>query len=142
MADAPSRIRHPERPGLLRHPAAAAENLAKRWIRWRLATGLEAGAGGTRPLRALTRFAVFLDARGITGTSGIDRAVLEDYLADLHATIGSNRKRADFIGMASAFLTAVRQHGWDPALPATAVFLPGDQPRRGEQLPPGLSPGT
>jgi integrase len=40
--------------------------------------------------------------------------------------------------MASAFLTAIRQHGWDPALPATAVFLPGDQPRRGEQLPRAL----
>jgi integrase len=120
-------------------PQPQLKDLAKRWIRWRLATGLEAGAGGTRPLRALTRFAVFLDARGITGTSGIDRAVIEDYLADLHATIGSNRKRADFIGMASAFLTAVRQHGWDPALPATAVFLLGDQPRRGEQLPRALA---
>ena len=49
---------------------------AKRWIRWRLSTGLEASAGGTGPPRALTRFAVFLDARGITGTSGIDRAVM------------------------------------------------------------------
>jgi len=120
-------------------PQPQLKDLAKRWIRWRLSTGLEASAGGSKPLRALTRFAVFLDARGIAGASGIDRAVLEDYLADLHTTIGSNRKRADFIGMTSAFLAAIRQHGWDPALPATAVFLPGDQPRRGEQLPRALA---
>jgi integrase len=120
-------------------PQPQLKDLAKRWIRWRLSTGLEAGAGGTRPLRALARFATFLEEHGITGTSGIDRAVIEDYLADLHSTMDSSRKRADYIGMASAFLTAVRQHGWDPALPATAVFLPGDQPRRGERLPRALA---
>ena len=120
-------------------PQPQLKDLAKRWIHWRLGTGLALEAGGIRPLRALTRFAAFLDAHGITGTDGIDRAVIEDYLADLHSTIGSSRKRADCIGMTSAFLTAVRQHGWDPALPATAVFLPGDQPRRGEQLPRALA---
>jgi len=120
-------------------PQPQLKDLAKRWIRWRLSTGLALDAGGRRPLRALTRFAVFLDAHGITGTSGIDRAVLEDYLADLQATMGSRQQRASHIGMTGAFLTAIRQHGWDPALPATAMFFPGDQPRRGEQLPRALA---
>ena len=97
------------------------------------------GCRRRRPLRALTRFATFLDAHGITGTSGIDRAVLEDYLADLQATMGGRQQRASHIGMTGAFLTAIRQHGWDPALPATAMFFPGDQPRRGEQLPRALA---
>ena len=120
-------------------PQPQLKDLAKRWIRWRLSTGLALDAGGRRPLRALTRFAVFLDAHGITGTSGIDRAVLEDYLADLQATMGGRQQRASHIGMTGAFLTAIRQHGWDPALPATAMFFPGDQPRRGEQLPRALA---
>ncbi len=120
-------------------PQPQLKDLAKRWIRWRLSTGLALDAGGRRPLRALTRFATFLDAHGITGTSGIDRAVLEDYLADLQATMGSRQQRASHIGMTGAFLTAIRQHGWDPALPATAMFFPGDQPRRGEQLPRALA---
>ena len=120
-------------------PQPQLKDLAKRWIRWRLGTGLALDAGGGQPLRALTRFAAFLDARGITGTSGIDRAVLEDYLADLHATMGGRSSRARHIGMTGAFLTAIRQHGWDPALPATAMFFPGDQPRRGEQLPRALA---
>jgi integrase len=120
-------------------PQPQLKDLAKRWIRWRLSTGLALDAGGRRPLCALTRFATFLDAHGITGTSGIDRAVLEDYLADLQATMGSRQQRASHIGMTGAFLTAIRQHGWDPALPATAMFFPGDQPRRGEQLPRALA---
>jgi hypothetical protein len=37
------------------------------------------------------------------------------------------------------FLTAVRQHGWDPALPPDAMLFPGDQPRRTELLPRALA---
>jgi hypothetical protein len=128
----------PARASSLTWPAAASRSTGKRWIRWRLSTGLEAGAGGTRPLRALARFATFLEEHGIAGTSGIDRAVIEDYLADLHSTMDSSRKRADYIGMASAFLTAVRQHGWDPALPATAARA--DQVQ-GNPGPPRTRPG-
>ena len=42
-------------------PQPQLKDLAKRWIRWRLGTGLTLEAGGGRPLRALTRFASFLD---------------------------------------------------------------------------------
>ena len=120
-------------------PQPQLKDLAKRWIRWRLGTGLTLEAGGGKPLRALTRFASFLDGRGITGTSGIDRAVLEDYLADLHAEMNGAKHQGAHIGLLDGFFTAIRQHDWDRALPATAMFFPGDQPRRGEQLPRALA---
>jgi integrase len=90
-------------------------------------------------LRALTRFASFLDAHGITSAGGITRAVLEDYLASLQASMGGSRQQGTQIGMVGAFLTGIRQHGWDPALPATAMLFPGDQPRRTELLPRALA---
>ena len=49
-----------------RIPQQELKDLAKRWIRWRLSTGLGLDAGGTRPLRVLTRLAAFLHGRGIT----------------------------------------------------------------------------
>ena len=61
LAAAPSRLRGQERPGLLSGiPQQELKDLAKRWIRWRLSTGLGLDSGGRRPLRSLTRLAVFL----------------------------------------------------------------------------------
>ena len=50
--------------------------LAKRWTRWRLASGLGLEAA-SRPIRVLTRFARFCDRAGIDAISEIDRQVLE-----------------------------------------------------------------
>ena len=120
-------------------PQPQLKDLAKRWIRWRLSTGLGVDAGGSRPLLALTRFAVFLHAGGITSAGDIDRAVLEDYLADLHAAMAGRRQQGVHVGMIGLFLTAIRQHGWDPALPPDAMLFPGDQPRRPDLLPRALA---
>ena len=120
-------------------PQSQLKDLAKRWIRWRLSTGLGLDAGGSRPLLALTRFARFLHARGITSAGGIDRAVLEDYLADLQAAMAGRRQQGVHVGVIGLFLTTVRQHGWDPALPPDAMLFPGDQPRRIELLPRALA---
>jgi hypothetical protein len=46
------------------------------------------GRAGCPPLRVLTRLGAFLHTRGIAGADGISRAVLEDYLAGLHAAMG------------------------------------------------------
>ena len=97
------------------------------------------GRRRVRPLRALTRFARFLDAAGIGDAGGISRAVLEDYLASLQASMGGSRDQGIHVGIVGEFLTAIRQHGWDPALPATAMLFPGDQPRRPELLPRALA---
>ena len=115
------------------------KDLAKRWIRWRLSTGLGLEAGGARPLRVLTRLAAFLHARGIAGADGISRAVLEDYLAGLHAAMAGRPEHGTHVSMTGLFLTAVRQHGWAPDLPPDAMIFPGDQPPRTELLPRALA---
>jgi integrase len=120
-------------------PQPWLKDLAKRWIRWRLSTGLGLDAGGGRPLLVLTRFAAFVHARAITSAAGIDRALLEDYLAGLQAAMGGSPRQGTHIGLLGAFLTAVRRHGWDPGLPATAMFHPGEQPRRPQLLPRALA---
>ena len=120
-------------------PQPELKDLAKRWIRWRLSTGLGLDAGGSRPLLALTRFAAFLHACGITRAGDIDRAILEDYLADLQTAMAGRRQQGVHVGVIGLFLTAVRQHGWDPALPPDAMLFPGDQPRRPDLLPRALA---
>ncbi|MGD0609144.1 MAG: tyrosine-type recombinase/integrase [Streptosporangiaceae bacterium] len=120
-------------------PQQELKDLAKRWIRWRLSTGLGIDSGGRRPLRSLTRLAVFLQARGIAGTAGITRPVLEDYLADLHAALAGRVGHRAHVSIIGLFLTAVRQHGWAPDLPPDARLFPGDQPPRIEFLPRALA---
>ena len=122
-----------------RIPQQELKELAKRWIRWRLSTGLGLEAGGTRPLRFLTRLAAFLHGCGVTGPGGISRAVLEAYLADLHAAMVGRAEHGTHVSIVGLFLTAVRQHGWAPGLPADAMLFPGDQPPRLELLPRALA---
>jgi hypothetical protein len=47
--------------------------LAKRWTRWRLSAGIEAGGTCYRGVRAVTRFSVFLQAAGIAEPGQVDR---------------------------------------------------------------------
>jgi integrase len=122
-----------------RIPQQQLKNLAKRWVRWRLSTGLSLQSGGLLPLRVLTRLAAFLQARGITGADGISRAVLEEYLADLHAAMAGRQEHGAQVSALGLFLTAIRQHGWAPDLPADAMLFPGDQPPRIELLPRALA---
>jgi integrase len=122
-----------------RIPQQQLKDLAKRWIRWRLSTGLGLEAGGTRPLRVLTRLAVFLAERGIDGTGSISRAVLEGYLADLHAAMAGKPEHGAHVSVIGLFLSAVRQHGWAPGLPPDALVFRGDQPPRIELLPRALA---
>lgn len=83
--------------------------LVKRWLRWRLGTGLDLEVA-RRGLRALARFARFLDRIDVTVLAGIDRAVLERYLADLHTELAGRQRHGDHIGQLNSFLHAVRQH--------------------------------
>ncbi|MDQ2852199.1 MAG: site-specific integrase, partial [Actinomycetota bacterium] len=110
----------------------------KRWLRWRLGTGLGLEAA-RRGLRALTRFAMFCDRVGITALAGVERVVLERYLADLHSEMTGSQRIGVHIGQLNNFLQAVRQHGWDDTLPATALLFPDDHPKRSERPPRALS---
>jgi integrase len=115
--------------------------LAKRWARWRFSCGLS-----YEPIRrgvlAVTRLARFLtsDPVGVDDLTGIDRAVLERYLADLHAEYNDNPQRqGSHVGLLNQFFRAIRQHRWEPALPASAMFFAEDIPKRTERLPRALA---
>jgi integrase len=120
-------------------PQQWLRDLANRWIRWRLSSGLGLEAGAGRPVVVITRFARFLADIGITGIDRIDRSVLERYLADLRGERICLQRRASHIGVLNQFFTAVRQHRWDAALPADAMFYPEDYPKRAERLPRALA---
>jgi len=114
------------------------EVLVKRWLRWRLSTGLHPTTV-RRSLSALTRFSVFCQRVGVSGLDRIDRAVLERYLADLQAKLDGAQQQGIHIGQLNAFFQAIRQHRWDDTLPASAAFFTEDFPKRTEQLPRALA---
>jgi site-specific recombinase XerD len=109
---------------------------AKRWIRLRLASGrnVETVVGN---LQALTRFSEFLTTTPtpINGVNGVDRALLERFLAWLAARPEAPVTTSRHIGGLHLFFDAIRRHHWDDHLPTTAVFFPDDYPKR----PPRLS---
>lgn len=105
--------------------------LVKRWSRLRLSSGLAVGTV-VSDVKALRRFSAFLTeaAPEAESLADVDRALLERYLAWL-ATAGlGHGAREDAVTCVGMFFGALRQHGWDPSLPTTAVFFAGDLPRR------------
>lgn len=119
-------------------PQPWLRELAKRWLRWRLSTGLGLEVA-RRGLRALTRLAAFLDRVGVSALADLDRQVLERFLAQLHAELAGRQRHGDQIGQLNSFLTAIRTHHWDDTLPATALVFSGDYPQRTERLPRALA---
>ncbi len=113
--------------------------LAKRWARWRLTSGLGLEAGASRPVRAITRFSRFLSTAGADDVTAIDRPLLERYMADLHTAFRGGNQRAVHIGQLSLFFAAIRQHRWQPGLPAEVMFYSADIPKKPERLPRALT---
>jgi integrase len=107
--------------------------LAKRWTRLRLASGLSIGAayGG---VDALTCFSQFLTLVGAGALADVDRPLLERYLAYVTSQPGGAGMKKTRIGGLNLFLQAIRQNGWDDTLPGTAAFYPGDIPSVPEQV--------
>lgn len=123
-------------------PQPQLRELAKRWARWRLSCGL-GYESVRRGVAAVTRFARFLDSdpgRQPKSLAELDREVLERYLADLHtAYAGNPQRQGSHIGLLNQFFGAIRQHAWDPSLPATVTFFREDYPKRTERLPRALA---
>jgi integrase len=119
-------------------PQPWLRELTKRWTRWRLASGLGLEAAA-RPVRVITRFALFLATAGIEQITEIDRPVLERYLADLHTEMAGRPRHGSHIGLLSSFFAAIRQHRWDNTLPAGAMFFAEDYPKRADRLPRALA---
>jgi integrase len=119
-----------------RIPQPWLKALAKRWARWRAASGGRSDAI-YQGIRAIIRFGEFLAAEKLAGgPAQIDRELLERYLAVLQHELAGSADHAKYIGSLNAFFGAVRRHGWDEALPATAAFYPEDYPGPGpQQLP-------
>ncbi len=112
--------------------------LAKRWTRWRISSGLGLEAAA-RPVRVITRFAQFLDKVGVEQITELDRLVLERYLADLRTEMAGSQRHGSHIGLLGSFFAAIRQHRWDSTLPAGAMFFAEDYPKRAERLPRALA---
>ncbi len=112
-------------------PQPWLSDLVKRWLRWRLGTGLGLEVA-RRGLSSLTRFAKFCDNINVPGLLGIDRSVLERYLADLHAELAGRSRHGVHLGQLHAFLDAVRQHRW-AELASTAMRFSDDYPKRAER---------
>lgn len=118
-------------------PQPWLKDLAKRWARWRLSTGVP-GERAQAGIRAVTRLAGFLAARDVTALAQVDRALLERYLADLHRELAGQDIQGKQTGQLAAFLTDTRRHGWDATLPPDAVLYPEDYPaapKAGSALP-------
>ena len=107
--------------------------LAKRWTRLRLASGLSIGAarGG---VDALTCFGRFLTLTGTDSVAEVDRPLLERYLAHVAFLPGGRGMKKTRIGALNLFFQNIRQHGWDDTLPGTAAFYLGDIPPVPEQV--------
>jgi integrase len=114
--------------------------LAKRFARWRLSIG-RSPIQAYIDVQAVTRLAQFLASPQVevTGLAGLDRAMLERYLADLATDPRAVRSRSRDISSISAFLDAVRRHEWDHSLPASAAFYPDDFPQPEKRLPRRLA---
>jgi integrase len=114
--------------------------LAKRWIRLRLSSGLGAGSA-TKAALALSSFSQFLasPAVGVDRLAHVDRALLERYLADLHARLAGRKIHGERVSQLHLFLQAIRRHGWDGSLPANAMLHSEDFPKRGQLLPRALA---
>jgi len=101
--------------------------LAKRWTRLRLTSGLSIGA--TRSgVDALICFSAFLTLAGIDALADVDRPLLERYLAHVTSQPGGHGMKKTRIGGLNLFFQNIRQHGWDDSLRGTAAFYLGDIP--------------
>ena len=124
-----------------RIPQPWLRSLGKRWIRWRLSSGISP-SHACQAAAAITRFALFLASPhvGVDHLADIDRTLLERYLADLHTHLAGSYDHTGNIGHLNTFLQAIRRNGWDEgALPATAMFFTEDYPKPSQQLPRWLA---
>ena len=109
-------------------------DLGKRWVRLRLCSGLSA-ATAVAGVRALTHFSEFLAATAPgADLAGIDRPLLERYLAWLAARPAGPATKGRWISGLHQFFQAVRRYGWDDTLPVTAGLFAGDCPPRPPRL--------
>lgn len=115
-------------------------SLFKRWIQWRLATGVTASSAAWN-LRALRLLVEHSELRGapLSGSGDFTRELLEAFSVHLGA-VGLKPTSANrMLGAVRRFLDDCRRHDWMPGLDPRATYYRDDYARRPEQLPRYIS---
>ncbi|MEU2868707.1 tyrosine-type recombinase/integrase [Streptomyces olivoreticuli] len=102
-------------------------DLAKRWLRLRLMSGMSISTVHNS-LEAVACFSRFLAHAGIDRLADADRPLLERHLAWVASQPGEWGLKKTRIQGLNLFFQAIRQHRWDDTLPGTAAYYPGDTP--------------
>ena len=134
------RLGYPSRDGQLRFDGIHApwlRALAKRWIRWRLSTGISVGAVRA-DIRAITVFAQSFPSLQ-RGPQAMTREVIEAHLAHLATVYPAPKTRTAHISAVAGLLRAARQHGWEPLLDPHVDVYRDDYPRLHQGHPRALS---
>ena len=115
-------------------------DIVKRWTRWRIGRGLHPATAG-KGVRAVAILGRFLATRcpKVDTLSKVNRAILETFLADFHASGAKPGYRVGMISALGIFLSDIRRHRWDTTLPADAMFYPEDSPKLPKPLPRALA---
>jgi len=111
--------------------------LAKRWTRWRLSTGITP-SGARADLKALTELAIH-HPQLRDGPQTLTRPLLEAHLAWLAQTYPHPKTRTMAISKLSTFLRTISQLQWHPQLNPDAQIYREDYPRQDAPAPRGLS---
>jgi len=134
------RLGYPTRNMCLRFDAIAApwlRQLAKRWARWRLSTGITPSSVATG-LLAVRRLAERFPELA-RGPGALTRALLESHLVWLAERYPNAKGRTAHISAIAGLIRTARQHGWEPRLPASVEIYREDYPRTAEPTPRALS---
>ena len=108
---------------------------AKRWARWRLATGcaFTTIAAGALALRRFSRF--LAEVSPDADERAIDRPLLESYLAWLAGSGLAPNTRLQSVVFLRSFLEENRRFLWLADVPSRAVIYHDDMPRPGRPTP-------
>lgn len=110
--------------------------LVKRWARWRLQSGMKASQVNHN-IQGVRHFAQWAAEHRVSlrGPENLTREVLERYalwLAAADMTANAKQRRHSTL---KVFLDHVRLHGWEPLIPANALYLKGEAPSKPPTLP-------
>lgn len=132
--------------GLARHPRRVMSfepisqpwfrDLAKRWIRHRLATGMAPGTVD-QGLAAICELSRYLASRADNPATPADltRAHLEGWVASVSTRYGSDTTRSARLRDLAGFLKDIHRFEWETTLPASTVLHREDFPRITTRLP-------
>ena len=111
-------------------------DLAKRWVRHRLAVGIAVTTVGI-DMMALHNLSASLQKNvAPPGTSAeFGRSHLEQWIAETSVRFPVERTRAKVLSSVRMFLRAIHQYEWAPELPASTMLHRDDFPRETKNMP-------